>query len=76
MFLDILEGKLLNRKACPKCLLAQWGHLRFIFYWPGDVLGNFYWTGASRSLLVSGPELPALCPHATRGNKRDHHHLL
>ena len=31
--------------------------LRFVFYWPKAILEDFYWPGASGSLLVSSPDL-------------------
>ena len=32
-----------------------------LFYWSEAVLGNFYWPGASGSLIVSSPGIENIC---------------
>ena len=46
------------------------GPVEVLFYWPEDILGIFYWSGASGSLLASSPDfiksvrlLYAACEH-------------
>ena len=35
--------------------------VKVLFYWSKAVLGNFYWPGASVSLLVSSPGIENIC---------------
>ena len=62
---------LMCRKTCQQeCPLMFTGPVRPVelcFYWPKAIFGNFYWPGASISLLVSSP--------AIRGDKNTYEYL-
>ena len=54
----LLRGNLLSRVSL---------NVEVFFYWPEAVIGNFYWPGASSSLLASSPgsqepRAPLNCP--------------
>ena len=56
MFGSNFHGKLVNKNV-PQMFTGSVRPVEVIFYWPKAVLGNFYWPGATGTLLASSPAL-------------------
>ena len=46
------------------------GPIEIFFYWPEAVLENFYWSGASSSLIASSPDFSSVGLWALGGESR------
>ena len=55
------------KQECPLMFTCPVRPVELCFYWPEAIFGNFYWPGASISLLVSSP--------AIRGDKNTYKYL-